>query len=134
MTDIEISEVVIAKIIAPLIEWGIQDPQMSFDELEPDPEKFGSFFSPCINRLAREGIIRTGSVRREVSGSASGIVSRPVSTSFGFSPLGRQRQLRDAERSLSEPVQTDSHCAEDYSNAGRFTGGLLGSFARSIGS
>lgn len=134
MTDIEKSEIVIAKIIALLIEWGIQDTQMSFDELELDPEKFGSFFFPCINWLECEGIIRTDSVRRQVSGSASGIVSRPVLTSYGFSTLGRKIQLGDAERSLSEAIQMVNRSGENYSNAGNFTGGFLGSFIKSIAS
>jgi len=134
MTEIEKSEVVIAKILTLLMEWGIQECDLRFEELELDPKEYGSFFFSCVHWLENEGLIRTSRIDCFMDAAHAGVVNRPVLTSYGFYILGTKVKIGDHEATLSETVKEVSSSAGNYSNIGDFFGGLLGGFTKSVGS
>ncbi|SEP14319.1 hypothetical protein SAMN04490248_1292 [Salinihabitans flavidus] len=57
MDDLQRSETVIAKILSLLMEWGIQETQLEFSELDLSDE-YRPFFFSCVKWLEAEGVIR----------------------------------------------------------------------------
>jgi hypothetical protein len=136
VNNLEKSEVVIAKILALLMEWGIQECTLNFEELDLDPDEFGSFFFPCVQWLVDEGVIRIRSSERYLSPICGGIISAPAITSRGLNLLGQKLNLGEGPTSetLSDRVQTVSNQGPNYSGIGDFFGGILGGFTKSMGS
>jgi hypothetical protein len=133
LNDIQRSEIVIAKVLSLLMDWGIQDCDLKFRELELDDD-FGPFFFPCVNWLTEEGIIRTGQVRRTMDAPAGGTVMHPVLTSYGMSILGHMIKIDGQTIGLEKAVRNVSENKRSYAQAGDFFGGILGGFTKSIGS
>jgi len=90
MDDMQKSELVIAKILQLLMDWGVQSCQMKFQELELDKE-YLNFYTPCVNWLIDEGVIRVSDVSTVMSGDSR--VLNPVLTSYGMRVLGTKLQL-----------------------------------------
>ena len=132
MDNIPKSEKVIAKVLSLLMEWGIQNCQLEFDELELD-ESFGEFFFPCIYWLEAEGVIRTTEISVFSAGGGTGIVFGPVLTSYGMKVMGMSLDVGEKEINVSEAVSKVSSGNAQYANAGNFAGGLLAAFIKSIG-
>jgi hypothetical protein len=133
MNNMEKSELVIAKILTLLMEWGIKDSSLNFKKLELD-DAYASFFFPCINWLSNEGIIRTGKIQMYANGPGQGSISNPVLTSYGISLLGNSVKVGNTDVRLSEAVKTLSAEKKSYSGIGDFMGGFLGGFTKSMGS
>ncbi|WP_414897011.1 hypothetical protein [Rhodovulum sp. YEN HP10] len=133
MENLEKSEIVISKILSLLMEWGIRECELEFEELELDDE-FRFFFFPCIEWLTDEGVIRTGEIHGELGGTGCGSVMNPVLTSYGLNVLGTRIQLGETEEKLSDAVKKVSAGSRSYAQFGDFVGGLLGGFTKSIGS
>ncbi len=133
MTDMEKSELMIATILNLLMDWGIQECQLKFQELELDKE-FAPFFFPCVDWLISEGIIRTGKIHRFTDGQANGVVVRPVITAVGMSVLGKSISLGGSEELLGNVVKNVSESGANYTGIGDFFGGMLGGFTKSLGS
>lgn len=132
MDALQRSETMIARILSLLMEWGIQEAQLEFSELELSDE-YRPFFFPCVKWLADEGVIRYDEISRELADEAAGFVFRPVLTSYGLSVLGQKLQIADKETQLSDAVKNVSDGHANYAKVGNFTGGLLASFLKSIG-
>ena len=137
MNNIERSELVIAKVLSLLMEWGISERELQFSELALDEEEFGRFFFPCIEWLLSESIIRVEKVDRYAMPETDfgGSVTNPTLTSYGFMLLGQRVALDDEtrEEALSDRVKMVSEGTVDYTKVGNFFGGLLGSFTKSLG-
>ncbi|MCE8509263.1 hypothetical protein KBY28_12495 [Ruegeria pomeroyi] len=133
MDDIQKSELVISRILSLLMEWGIQECELRFSELQLD-EEFAPFFFPCVEWLIDEGVIRASGIDKFLEGNAAGIVRRPVLTSFGMKILGRSVELEEGSISLSKAVREVSEQGRSFSQIGDFFGGLLGGFTKSMGS
>ena len=129
----EKSELVIAKILELLMDWGIQDSKLEFNELELD-DSFACFFFPCIEWLSDEGVIRAGEIQKYLNGPGQGTVMRPALTSYGISLLGNSIRVGDTEVKLSDAVKAVSSERKSFSGVGDFMGGLLGGFTKSISS
>ena len=133
MDETQKSELMIAKILSLLMEWGIQESELRFEELDLD-DKFRPFFFPCIQWLVSEGVIRTGNLHQFLDGPGAGLVSRPVLTSYGMKILGLTLQLGDQDMPMSTAIAEVSKNGKSYSQVGDFFGGLLGGFTKSVGS
>ncbi|TLP69184.1 hypothetical protein FEE96_02555 [Parasedimentitalea maritima] len=133
MSDLLKSELVIAKILELLMDWGIQETQLEFKELGLS-EEYAPHFFPCVEWLKDEGVIRTGKVFKYLEGGGSGIVSGPVLTSYGLAALGHKITVGENEEKLSEAVKEVSSGTKSYSNIGDLVGGILGGFTKSISS
>lgn len=136
VNNLEKSEVVIARILALLMESGIQECTLKFEELDLDPDEFGSFFFPCVQWLVDEGVIRVRSSQRYQSPIYGGTITAPTLTSRGLNLLGQKLNLGEEHNieTLSDRVQTVSNQGADYSGIGDFFGGILGGFTKSMGS
>lgn len=134
MDDIAKSELVISKILTLLMEWGIQESELAFEELDLETEDYGVFFFPCIEWLVSEGIIRTGKIYKFKDGPGSGTVLRPVLTSLGFQILGESISIGNKDDQLANQIRKVSESGTNYSGVGDFFGGLLGGFTKSMSS
>jgi len=131
MSNIERSEKVIAKILSLAMDRGISHWQLEFEDLELDNEYAVHFF-PCVEWLEAEGVIRVGQYARTLGGLATGTVVNPTLTSSGFALLGREVDMGEGARQLSESVKSVSEGHTGYAEAGNFTGGLLATFIKSM--
>ncbi|MDB4111367.1 hypothetical protein N9571_02240 [Yoonia sp.] len=131
--NLEKSEVVIAKILSLLLEWGIQETQLEFQELELD-DSFAPFFFPCAEWLEAEGIIRFSNLQRFQDSIASGRVARPVLTASGFATLGKSISVNGQTETLSEGVNKISASESSLWQVGDAIGGILGGLTKSMGS
>ncbi|NOR61999.1 MAG: hypothetical protein GQ535_05815 [Rhodobacteraceae bacterium] len=131
LDNIQKSELVIAKILALLMEWGVNSTQLKFEELELDDE-YVSYFIPCINWLVAESVIRTGSIKQFTS--LDGIVMNPVLSSYGMRILGLEVSLDGNSMTLAKAVKDVQSGERLYSQLGNFSGGFLGSLIKSVSS
>ena len=132
MNNIERSEVVIARIIELLAEWGIQDSELAFSELRLD-EEFEPFFSSSLIWLADEGVIRYRKLYEMGQGEDS-FATYPVLTSRGFALMNNKITLGDEELPIKDAVSQVSKSGGNHASLGDFFGGLLGGFTKSMGS
>ena len=130
--DLQRSELVIARILELLMEWGVQESELQFKELNLDDE-YKNFYYPCIYWLEAEGIIRVGKVQRTLDDSASGYVMNPVLTAFGLRVLGTSLEFGKSE-TLSDAVVDVSRGNTSYSKIGDFLGSFAGGLTKSLGS
>ncbi len=133
MDNIQKSELVIAKILALLMEWGVQKSELTFEELEID-ESHANFYFPCINWLVAEHVIRVGSIKQFKNSAASGSVYDLVLTSHGMRTLGLQISFDNKDITMAEAIKNVKSGDKYYSQVGDFFGGLLGGFSKSVGS
>jgi len=87
MDNLEKSELVIAKIRGLLMEWGLSDTEMQFEELGLE-EEFRPFFTTCIEWLEAEGVIRVHKIDKFQDGKA--LIQRPTITAHGINLMGKQ--------------------------------------------
>lgn len=131
--DMGRSELVISKILALLMEWGIQQSDLQFAELDLGPE-YAPFFFACVEWLEMEGVIRVGKYDRFMGDIANGVVSHPVLTSYGMRLLGMGLSIGGGEeQKLADTVKEVSSGHASYAKAGNFAGGVLGAFIKSMG-
>ena len=133
MTEMEKSELVIAKILSLLLEWGIQHSSLEFEELELDNE-FATHFYPCLEWLESEGIIRVKAYNRTIDGFASGSVNQPVLSAYGMSILGQKTIANGDSEQLSEGIKKISSGERSLWQVGDAIGGILGGLTKSLGS
>lgn len=135
MDDLQKSEVVIAKILNQLAEWGLQNCQLKFDELELD-NTYRPFFFVCSEWLVDEGIIRCKDIYKYSgeNGGEDGYLNIPVITSYGFALLRQEFFGTEGNGNLSEAIKNVADGKKPYSQIGDFVGGILGGFTKSIGS
>lgn len=129
--NLEKSELVIARILDKLIEYGFQHSTLNLEEIELD-DSYSSFWITCCDWLIDEGIIRVSDHTKYIAGSS--ILQNPVLTAYGISLLGRTIGPVDDARNLQSAVKEVSSTRVSYASAGELFGGLLGAFAKSIGS
>lgn len=129
MNDLEKSELVIAKILALLLDWGIQKQQLEFHELELDEGCLNHFVS-CIDWLEAEGVIRTDKVVRTQKPSETLIIN-PVLTAYGFRILGKNFASGD-QTDLASHAKKISEGKTSMSSVGDFIGSLLGGYTKSV--
>lgn len=130
MTNMEKSELVIAKILGLLMEWGLSSAQLEFDELDLDPT-YQDFFVTCVEWLESECIIRTQEVTKFLDGKA--IVFGPTLTAHGFSLMGRKLMVANVPSTIGEAVQKTAKETSFYTGFGDFGGGFVGGLLKSLG-
>ena len=133
MTGIQKSELVIAKILELLMEWGVRSCDLEFQELKLDNE-YAPYFFPCVVWLRDEGIIRTGDLMQFLDGPGAGIVSNPVLTSYGMNLMGKEIFVGAGKKSIGQRVKEVSEGKVDYHRIGDAFGGILGGFTKSVSS
>lgn len=131
MNNIEKSEVVIARILSKLMEFGLQSADLKFQELDLD-ESFEPFFSTCIDWLESEGLIRMHEHIKLMNRTS--IADGVVLTSYGFSVMGQKMGGTQEDIVVGDAVKQVSESQSGYSGVGDFIGGLLGGFTKSISS
>ncbi len=129
--NLEKSELVIARILDKLIEYGFQHSSLKLEEIELG-DSYSSFWIPCCDWLCDEGIIRVSDHTKFFDGSS--ILQNPVLTAYGISLLGRTIGPVDDARNLQSAVREVSSTRVSYASVGELFGGLLGAFTKSIGS
>ena len=132
MTNVRKSELVISKILFLLMDRGIMEWHLQFEDLELSDDD-GGFFFPCIDWLVSENVIRIREVRRYLGGPTNGLIVDPSLTSYGFAVLGEASPVGDGGDQLSDTVKEISSGYGNYTKAGNFTGGVLASFIKSFG-
>ena len=131
LDNLKKSELVIARVLSLLMDWGIQDTELRFEELDLNDD-YRSFFFPCVNWLVEEDIIRTGKIQPFLDGPGAGVILRPVLTARGVSLLDMELKLGGENKSFAVAVKDVSTGNATYAKAGNFTGGLLASFIKSM--
>lgn len=134
MRNLQRSELVIARILNQLIDYGLQDAELKFSDLGLKDE-YAPFFTVCVEWLLDEGIIRCGNFSKfKAPEGVSGIMLNPVLTAYGLQILNQKLDINDSAVKLSEAVKTVSENEKPYAQLGSFVGGVLGGFTKSIGS
>lgn len=131
MENIEKSEVVIARILSKVLEFGLQDAGLEFKELELG-DSYAPFFSTCVDWLVAEGLIRVGTHIKTKDGEC--FLAGITLTSHGFAVLGQEISGTDRGETVADAVKQVTDSGAGYSGVGDFIGGLLGGFTKSISS
>ena len=130
-SNLQKSEVVIARILKRLIDKGLQDSMLSFRSLDLD-EEYEAFFKTCFIWLIDEGFVRSATNMESINSAFHAY--DPVLTSKGFTVLGRHLELKDGAVTVASVVEETSSRKQSLASVGDFFGGLLGGFTKSIGS
>ncbi len=131
MDNLAKSELVIAKILGLLMEWGLSNSEMQFPELGL-PDDFLPFFTTCIEWLEAEGIIRTRKVQKYANGAA--FVMGPTLTAHGLSLMGNSIKVGEASITIGNAVKETSKESSYYTGLGDLGGGFVGGLLKSLGS
>lgn len=129
MNNLEKSELVIAKILGLLMEWGLSESSMEFPELGLDNEFF-PFFATSLEWLQAEGIIRTRNIQTHSDGV---YVSGPTLTAFGFQLMGKSINVGETTTTVGEAVKNTSKDTSFYTGLGDLGGGFVGGLLKSLG-
>ena len=130
-SNLEKSEVVIARILKLLMDRGLQDSMMTFGSLELSDD-YEPFFKTSFVWLMHEGFIRATSNSEFVNSAFHGY--GPVLTAKGFAMLGNKLELNGEQITIASAVEETSKSGVSASGLGDFFGGLLGGFTKSISS
>lgn len=131
MENIEKSELVIANILRLLMEFGLSEAILNFEELGLSDD-YGPFFVTCVKWLEAEGLIRTQEIHQLLSGT--GFVVGPTLTSKGFAILGHKFSIDGQEVTTAQVVKGKSEGSSNFSAIGDFLGSVLGGAYKSLGS
>ncbi|MDO9641344.1 MAG: hypothetical protein Q7J44_22690 [Pseudotabrizicola sp.] len=131
MDNLEQSELVIAKILGLLMEWGLTETEMRFEELGLE-EDFRQFFTTCIEWLEAEGIIRVKKVHKFIDGHA--LIERPTITAHGFRLMGITLSVGQQTTTIGAAVKQTSKDTGFYTGLGDLGGGFVGGLLKSLGS
>ena len=131
MTNLEKSELVLARILELLLDRGIQLGLISFDDLELEGE-YLPFYGPCFEWLVREGLVAA----KNISGSQIGdyAIISPSLTARGLVFLGLEIEGDERGLKILEVVRQASSERKSLSEIGDFTGGFFGGMIKSLGS
>lgn len=130
MSNIQKSELVIAKILGLLMEWGLAESKLEFSELELNQD-FEVFFDTCIEWLISEGIIRVQSMHKVIESPA--FIVGPTLTAYGFQLMGKPILIGETSTTVGEAVQKVAKEASYYTSLGDFGGGFFGGLLKSLG-
>lgn len=131
MGNLEKSELVIAKILGLLMDWGLSETELQFSELELDDEHM-PFFATCIEWLEAEGVIRTRKVHKFLDGRC--LVVGPTLTAHGLALMGKKIKVGEGSTTIGEAVKQTSKETSFFTGAGDFGGGFVGGLLKSLGS
>ncbi|MGV8950224.1 MAG: hypothetical protein ACOH2M_03905 [Cypionkella sp.] len=131
MDNLERSELVIAKILGLLVEWGLSETSMEFSELELDDE-YLPFFATCIEWLEAEGVIRVKRVHKFLDGTSR--IQGPVLTARGISLMGNQIKVGNTDVTVGNAVKETAKHTNYYTGLGDIGGGFVGGLFKSLGS
>ena len=131
MDNLEKSELVIAKILGLLMEWGLSDSELRFEELGLG-EEFLPFFTTCIHWLEAEGVIRTRQIHKFSGGNS--LIVGPTLTAHGITLMGNQIRVGEASTTIGDAVKKTSKETGFYTGFGDFGGGFVGGLLKSLGS
>jgi hypothetical protein len=132
MNNLEISEIVVAKIISQLLENGLEPKTLRESDFGIDKEHLG-FVYTSIKWLESEAIIYVEEIHRGTEANVV-ILVNPALTSKGFNILGQNFLGRPGTETIATAVQTVARENRSYAGIGDFVGGILGGFTKSIGS
>ncbi len=130
-TNIQKSEVVIARILKHLMDNGLQQSMMSFNTLELDNE-YEAFFKTSFMWLIHEGMVRSSTNIESITSVFHAY--DPVLSGQGFAALGRNLEANGGSITMATAVKETSSSKQSYSGLGDFFGGILGGFTKSMGS
>ena len=131
MENLEKSELVIAKILGLLVEWGFRETQLKFDELGLE-EEYRDFFMTCIEWLETEGVIRVREKIKLLDGTAT--VVGPTLTAHGMVLLGKSLKISGKDMTISAAVKRTAKETGFYTGLGDLGGGFVGGLFKSLGS
>lgn len=131
MTDQEKCELVVARVLSLLLDRGIREAAVKFDDLDLD-DSFRAFHDPCVRWLCDEEIIRWAGVKLETPIPTR--IGGYVLTAKGYKVLGHSISINGRSVSNAELVKEKSKGSTNYAGIGDFLGGLAGGFTKSLGS
>ena len=129
--NLEKSELVFARILEKLMEFGLQSPTLQFDEVGLSSD-FSAFWTVSCDWLIDEGIVRASNHSKWSNGAS--ILVNPVLTAYGISLLGTKLGPVENPKLLKEAVNEVSRSQKSYSELGDMFGGVLGGMIKSLGS
>jgi hypothetical protein len=130
-SNLEKTELVIAKILSVLMENGLKESTLVFRTLDLSDD-YEPFFKTCFLWLIDEGLVRSRTNILSI-GSAFHAYD-PVLTAKGFAVLGSKLLFKDGQVALASVVEDKATDSGMYTGIGDFLGGLLGGYTKSIGS
>lgn len=131
LDNLQKSEVVISKILEHLLQAGLQDGvALHFHELGLDDD-VEPFFIGCCRWLLDEEIIRCTNAHQVALGAP---MVNPAITAKGFALLRQPFVEGDDGSRVGDAVKEVARGDRNYAGFGDFFGGLLGGFAKSMGS
>ncbi|MBL9055668.1 MAG: hypothetical protein JNJ84_05255 [Rhodobacteraceae bacterium] len=130
MNNIEMSELVIAKILGLLLEWGLSERTLQFRQLGLEDE-YQPFFATSVKWLEAEGIIRTTNVQTFISGGA--FVVGPTLTAHGLALMGKRMSIGEITTTIGEAVLQTRKETSYYTGVGDLAGGFVGGLFKSLG-
>ena len=130
MENLEKSELVMAKILGLLVEWGLSNSELQFEQLGLS-EDFLPFFATCVEWLEAEGIIRTRKIEKGFGGSAW--IFGPTLTAHGLAIMGKKIEVGNSNITVGAAVQQTSKETSFYTGLGDLGGGFVGGLFKSLG-
>jgi len=130
MENLEKSELVIAKILGLLMEWGLSNTEMQFEELGLE-EEFRPFFTTCIEWLEAENVIRVYKIHKFLDGTA--LIQSPTLTAHGINLMGRQLNVGEEKTTIGAAVKQTAKETSFYNGLGDLGGGFVGGLLKSLG-
>lgn len=129
MDNIEKSELVIANLLAQLLECGLQRNSVSFKQLGLS-EEYSMFFETCVEWLRAEGILRYSARHPDLKE----IIFMGVTlTSKGFALMGQVFRVGDQNLTGGDAVKAISTREANWAKPGQLIGGVLGGLIESVG-
>ena len=132
MENLEKSELVIAKILGLLMEWGLSNSKLEFHELGLD-EEYLPFFSTCVEWLEAEGVIRTRRIQTFADEKTISVFG-PTLTAHGLGLMGKQLNVGGQTSTIGEAVKQTAKETNFYTGLGDLGGGFVGGLLKSLGS
>ena len=130
-SNLEKTELVIAKILSLLMENGLKESMLSFGSIDLSSD-YEPFFKTSFLWLIDEGLVRSRTNMESITSAFHAY--DPVLTAKGFSVLGSKLQFHGGKVALAAIVEDKAANAGMYTGVGDFLGGLLGGFTKSVGS
>ena len=130
MTNLEKSELVIAKILGLLMEWGLSRTTLEFEELNLDLTHL-EYFRTCFEWLEAEGIVRANEIAKYQDGKTK--VFGPTLTAHGFRLMGKSLLVANTPSTIGDAVQKTARETSFYTGIGDFGGGFVGGLLKSLG-
>lgn len=131
MTDLEISEKVVADVLVKLFDLGLRGLDIKQPSDVNDADIDEAYLMNIMLWLQREGVLTFNFIDASHLQGRAGLFLQTVLTSEGFAALGHQFGEKGGE-TIGQAAKSVSAGEGSFVRAGSFVGGILGGFTKSI--